>query len=177
MLLLFLIMAGAIIYVNYQNKEKTKYVPDTIEDKDNITYLDESKPVNMKSANTNTNTKPVNVSGKSANAKQNSKQKSNDVAVPAEKKVQQENTIPSYTEQSIQTESTPEYQADYGKGDVEYNYVAEYPDTSHIWDDLNPELFPNTHDMKLCPSCGTENIIVRDSSGKCHCFYCQAELS
>lgn len=91
--------------------------------------------------------------------------------------VQQENTIPFYTKDSKQMETSPEYQADYGNGEVEYNYIAEYPDTSHIWDDLNTELFPDTHDMILCPSCGTENIIVRDATGKCYCFYCQEELS
>lgn len=32
--------------------------------------------------------------------------------------------------------------------------------STHIWDDLNTELFSNTHGMKFCPSCGTENIIV-----------------
>lgn len=103
--------------------------------------------------------------------------KSKNVVAHMEDVVQQENTIPFYTKDSIQVETSPENQADYGNGKAEYNYIAEYPDTSHIWDDLNTELFPDTHDMILCPSCGTENIIVRDATGKCYCFYCQEELS
>lgn len=124
--------------------------------KKEITYLDEAQSMNSKK-------------------KYNTKSKN--VVAHMEDVVQQENTIPFYTKDSIQVETSPENQADYGNGKAEYNYIAEYPDTSHIWDDLNTELFPDTHDMKLCPSCGTENIIIRDATGKCYCFYCQEELS
>lgn len=69
-----------------------------------------------------------------------------------------------------------EYQADYSMSRVEYNYIAEYPDTSHIWDGLNSELFPKNDQMLVCPKCSTENIIVRNSQGKCNCYYCHEEL-
>lgn len=69
-----------------------------------------------------------------------------------------------------------EYQADYSLSQAEYNYIAEYPDTNHIWDDLNPELFPKNDEMRVCPKCGTHNIIVRNSQGKCNCYFCQEEL-
>lgn len=69
-----------------------------------------------------------------------------------------------------------EYQADYSMSEAKYNYIAEYPDTSHIWDELNSNLFPKNPDMLICPKCGTENIIVRNTQGKCNCYYCQGEL-
>lgn len=68
------------------------------------------------------------------------------------------------------------YEADYSVEEPEYNYVAEYPDVSGLWDDVHIELFPESNDMMCCDKCGTENIIVRDSQGKCSCYYCQEEL-
>ena len=172
-------------------------------DKDEIIYLDEVQPNNAKQKHNDipkqqqAKSKQMPSYTKLNNSDARNSQKPKEEKIPAVQKeqkvvpvsesenvvahmedaVQQENTIPFYTKDSKQMETSPEYQADYGNGEVEYKYTAEYPDTSHIWDDLNTELFPDTHDMILCPSCGTENIIVRDATGKCYCFYCQEELS
>lgn len=73
------------------------------------------------------------------------------------------------------TEDLPEYMADYGDGEVNYNFIAEYPDLSHIWDDINFEIELNQQQKGTftCPKCNTENILVRDASGHYNCYYCQ----
>lgn len=75
-----------------------------------------------------------------------------------------------------QVEDLPAYQANYGDGKTEYNFVAEYPDLTHIWDDINPDIIPSQKGTIICPKCKTENIIVRDTNGRCNCYYCQEAL-
>ena len=68
------------------------------------------------------------------------------------------------------TSTVEEYHVDYG------GEAIEYPDISHIWDNLNPNLFSEEDNMITCKKCGTKNIVIRSKEGICNCYFCQEEL-